>query len=205
MLRNAPKFLPAGQTTQIIIGASGESDLDIISQSESLYDDFALKRVYYSAFVPVVKSKLTEGIDRAPLLREHRLYQADWLLRFYGFKANDLLNKNNPTFDLRIDPKTDWAINNLERFPLEVNKASFYDLMKVPGIGRVYAKRIVEARKYRRLTFNSLKALKISTKRARHFITCDGKYQGLKNSTKEELKNFMALGDPESFEQLSLF
>lgn len=205
MLRNAPKFLPAGQTTQMIIGASGESDLDIISQSESLYDDFALKRVYYSAFVPVVKSKLTEGIDRAPLLREHRLYQADWLLRFYGFKANDLLNKNNPTFDLRIDPKTDWAINNLERFPLEVNKASFYDLMKVPGIGRVYAKRIVEARKYRRLTFNSLKALKISTKRARHFITCDGKYQGLKNSTKEELKNFMALGNPQSFEQLSLF
>lgn len=203
--KHAPKFLPAGQTTQMIIGASGESDLDIISQSESLYDNFSLKRVYYSAFVPVVKSKLTEGIDRAPLLREHRLYQADWLLRFYGFRSTDLLTKDNPTFDLRIDPKTDWAINNLERFPLEINTASHKDLMKVPGIGRVYAGRIVRARKFRRLDFNSLRALKISTKRARHFITANGKYEGLKDPSKSELKSYMALGDKNSYEQLSLF
>lgn len=203
--KHAPKFLPAGQTTQMIIGASGESDLDIITRSESLYKDFSLKRVYYSAFVPVVESKLTEGIDRVPLLREHRLYQADWLLRFYGFKSKDLLNSSRPSFDLRIDPKTNWAIENIERFPLEINKATYKDLILVPGIGKVYAKRIIAARKFRKLDYLALKNLKISTKRAKNFILIDGKYYGRKFQSKSELKNIMALGDPKAYEQLSLF
>lgn len=203
--KHAPKFLPAGQTTQMIVGASGESDLDIITRSESLYKDFSLKRVYYSAFVPVVKSKLTEGIDRAPLLREHRLYQADWLLRFYGFKSKDLLNSSRPSFDLRIDPKTNWAIENIERFPLEINKATYKDLILVPGIGKVYAKRIIAARKFRKLDYLALKNLKISTKRAKNFILVDGKYYGRNFQSKSELKNIMALGDPKAYEQLSLF
>lgn len=203
--KHAPKFLPAGQTTQMIIGASGESDLDIITRSESLYKDFSLKRVYYSAFVPVVESKLTEGIDRVPLLREHRLYQADWLLRFYGFKSRDLLNSSRPSFDLRLDPKTNWAIENIERFPLEINKATYKDLILVPGIGKVYAKRIIAARKFRKLNYLALKNLKISTKRAKNFILIDGKYYGIKFQSKSELKNIMALGDPKAYEQLSLF
>ena len=203
--KHAPKFLPAGQTTQMIIGASGESDLDIITRSESLYKDFSLKRVYYSAFVPVVESKLTEGIDRVPLLREHRLYQADWLLRFYGFKSRDLLNSSRPSFDLRLDPKTNWAIENIEIFPLEINKATYKDLILVPGIGKVYAKRIIAARKFRKLDYLDLKNLKISTKRAKNFILVDGKYYGIKFQSKSELKNIMALGDPKAYEQLSLF
>lgn len=201
--KHAPKFLPAGQTTQMIIGARKESDLDIISKSESLYDNYSLKRVYYSAFVPVVKSNLTEMIDKAPLLREHRLYQADWLLRFYGFRSKDLLNKENPTFDLRIDPKTNWAIENIEKFPLEINKATYDELIKVPGIGKVYAKRILAARKFRKLDYSSLKSLKISTKRAKNFILADGKYYGIKFSSKSELKNYMSLSDSNSYEQLS--
>lgn len=205
LYKHAPRFLPAGQTTQMIIGASGESDLDIISQSENLYNNYSLKRVYYSAFVPVVKSKFTQGIDKTPLLREHRLYQADWLLRFYGFKSNDLLNDKNPTFDLRIDPKTNWAIDNIDIFPLEINTASFNELVRVPGIGRVYANRILAARKFRKLDITSLKNLKISLKRAKNFILVDGKYYGIKFSSKADLKNLMALGDPKSYEQLSLF
>lgn len=203
--KHAPKFLPAGQTTQMIIGARNESDLDIISKSESLYEKYKLKRVYYSAFVPVVKSKWTEGIDRVPLLREHRLYQADWLLRFYGFQSKDLLTEKNPSFDLRIDPKTNWAIENIEKFPLEINKASYKELIKVPGIGKVYAKRIIQARKFRKLDINSLKALKISTKRAKNFILVDGKYHGIKFSSKKELKNYMLTTEEKSYEQLSLF
>lgn len=205
LYKHAPKFLPAGQTTQMIIGASGESDLDIISQSENLYNNYSLKRVYYSAFVPVVKSKFTQGIDKTPLLREHRLYQADWLLRFYGFKSNDLLNDKNPTFDLRIDPKTNWAIDNIDIFPLEINTASYNELVRVPGFGRVYANRIIGARKFRKLDITSLKNLKISLKRAKNFILVDGKYYGIKFSSKADLKNLMALGDPKSYEQLSLF
>ncbi|MGO3019200.1 MAG: putative DNA modification/repair radical SAM protein [Anaerococcus sp.] len=201
--KHAPKFLPAGQTTQMIVGARKESDLDIITKSESLYDNYSLKRVYYSAFVPVVKSNLTQMIDKAPLLREHRLYQADWLLRFYGFRSKDLLNKKNPSFDLRIDPKTNWAIENIEKFPLEINKASYDELIKVPGIGKVYAKRILAARKFRKLDYSSLKSLKISTKRAKNFILADGKYYGLKFSSKSELKNYMSLSDTNSYEQLS--
>ena len=205
LYKHTPKFLPAGQTTQMIIGADEESDFDIVSRAENLYDDYSLKRVFYSAFVPVVKSEFTKDIKKAPLLREHRLYQADWLLRFYGFKSSDLLNEKNKNFDLRIDPKTDWAINNISKFPMEINKASFYDLIKIPGIGIISARKIVNARKYRKLEYCHLKALNISVKKARNFITVNGKYQGLKFNSQKDLKERMSLSDPKSFEQLSFF
>ncbi|WP_394019300.1 putative DNA modification/repair radical SAM protein [Anaerococcus cruorum] len=202
---HTPKFLPAGQTTQMIIGAGRESDLDIIKTSEKLYQHYALKRVYYSGFVPVVKSKLTAGIYKTPLLREHRLYQADFLMRGYKFKAADLLTTKDANFDLAIDPKSNWAINNIERFPLEINTASFYDLMKVPGFGRTYANRIIEARQFRKLTYDSLRALKISTKRAQHFITVNGVYRGLRFKNKNELKTLMSAPDNSNYQQLSMF
>ena len=205
LYKHTPKFLPAGQTTQMIIGADEESDFDIVSRAENLYDDYSLKRVFYSAFVPVVKSEFTKDIKKAPLLREHRLYQADWLLRFYGFKSSHLLNEKNKNFDLRIDPKTDWAINNISKFPMEINKASFHDLIKIPGIGIISARKIVNARKYRKLEYWHLKALNISVKKARNFITVNGKYQGLKFNSQKDLKERMSLSDPKSFEQLSFF
>ena len=201
--KHTPNFLPAGQTTQMIIGADKESDFDIVSRAENLYQEYSLKRVFYSAFVPVVKSEFTKDIKKAPLLREHRIYQADWLLRFYGFKSNDLLNEKNKNLDLRIDPKTDWAINNIDKFPLEINKAEFYDLIKIPGIGKISARKIVNARKYRKLKYQNLKALNISVKRARNFITVDGKYQGLRFKDRKDLKERMRISDPKSFEQLS--
>lgn len=202
---HTPKFLPAGQTTQMIIGAGRESDLEIIKTSEKLYNNYALKRVYYSGFVPVVKSKFTQGIDKAPLLREHRLYQADFLMRVYSFKADDLLSKNDANFDLSIDPKSNWAINNIERFPIEINTASYFELMKVPGFGRTYANRIIEARQFRKLTYDSLRALKISTKRAKHFILVNGVYRGLKFRDKNDLKVLMSAPDTKNYQQLSMF
>lgn len=202
---HTPKFLPAGQTTQMIIGAGRESDLEIIKTSEKLYNNYALKRVYYSGFVPVVKSKFTQGIDKTPLLREHRLYQADFLMRGYSFKADDLLSKNDANFDLSIDPKSNWAINNIERFPIEINTASYFDLMKVPGFGRTYANRIIEARQFRKLTYDSLRALKISTKRAQHFITVNGVYRGLRFKGKDELKSMMSAPNKATYKQLSMF
>lgn len=200
---SSPKFVPAGQTTQMIIGAGRENDLTIINRAQSLYDDFSLKRVYYSGYIPAVKSKLTEGIQRPPLLREHRIYQADWLLRFYGFRANDILSEKNPNLDLRIDPKANWAIDNIHLFPLEINKASYDELIRVPGFGHVYAKRIIDARKYADLSFESLNQLKISTKRAKNFILAKGKYSGINYSSPEALKTYMAIADSDNKMQLS--
>ena len=202
---NTPKFLPAGQTTQMIVGAGGESDLDIIKTSEKLYNKFSLKRVYYSGFVPVVKSKYTKDIDKTPLLREHRLYQADFLMRGYNFKAKDLLDSNHFNLDLSIDPKSNWAINNIERFPIEINRASYGELLKVPGFGRTYANRIIEARKFHKLTYDSLKAMKISTKRAKHFILVNGVYKGFKFNDPNDLRALMSTSDNSNYEQLSMF
>ncbi len=202
---HTPKFLPAGQTTQMIIGANRETDFEIIKASEGLYQNYSLKRVYYSGFVPVVKSKWTEGIEKAPLLREHRLYQADFLMRGYKFKADDILNINDANLDLRIDPKSNWAINNIERFPIEINTATYDQLMKIPGFGRTYANRIIAARKFRRITYSDLKQMKISTKRAQHFILVNGVYKGLKFRHKNELRELMSAPDAPNYQQLSMF
>ena len=170
------RYVPAGQSTQMIIGATKESDLDIMSKSESLYNNFELKRVFYSAYVPVNKDSFLPTLDKPPLVRENRLYQVDWLLRYYGFKVNDILSSDNPNFNLLVDPKADWALRNINEFPKEINTCSYYELLKVPGIGVTSAKRIVTSRKHFKITFNDLKRMGIVLKRAKYFITCDGKY-----------------------------
>lgn len=170
------RFVPAGQSTQMIIGATNESDYHIMSVSESLYNNFDLKRVFYSAFVNVNEdSNLPSTVSGPPLLREHRLYQADWLLRFYGFRITELLSEKNPNFNVLLDPKCDWAIRHLDEFPVEVNKADYYSLLRVPGIGVNSARRIISARKSAILDFKDLKAMGIVLKRAVYFITCNGR------------------------------
>ena len=170
------KFAPAGQSTQMIIGASKETDLDILSKSEYLYKEYDLKRVFYSAYVPVNSDKLLPTIKTPPLVREHRLYQADWLLRFYGYNVDNLLDKNNQNFNILVDPKADWALRHLNEFPKEINTSSYYELLKIPGIGPTSAKKIISSRKYFKIEFNDLKKMGISIKRAKYFILCNGKY-----------------------------
>ncbi|KAI4453898.1 endonuclease/exonuclease/phosphatase family domain-containing protein 1 [Holotrichia oblita] len=171
------KNLPAGQTTQMIIGASPDSDGQIIRLTEALYNNYKLKRVYYSAYVPVNHNSTLPDIP-PDLRRENRLYQADWLLRFYGFEASELI-PNGVNFSLDVDPKCDWALRNIDKFPVEINTASYEMLLRVPGIGVRNAYRIINARKHSRLTFDSLKKLRISMPRAIYFITADGKYLGI--------------------------
>lgn len=170
------KFVPAGQTTQLIVGATPETDLKIMKLSENLYNSFKLKRVYYSAYVPINNDSNLPTLTAPPLLRENRLYQADWLIRFYGFKIDDLLDDSHPNFNNLLDPKCDWALRHIEKFPIEINKADYYTLLKVPGIGVASAKRIITVRRRFNLNFNDLKNLGIVLKRARYFITCNGKY-----------------------------
>ncbi len=169
-------FAGAGQSTQMIIGASGESDLDIIRTTQSLYQSFDLKRVFYSGYVPINEDDSLPALGTpVPLLREHRLYQADWLLRFYGFNAEELLSEENPFFSDRIDPKCQWAVQHLDRFPIEVNTADYDELLRVPGIGPTGVKKIMSARRYSSITFEMLKKMRIVLKRAQYFITCNGK------------------------------
>ena len=169
-------YVPAGQSTQMIIGATKETDLDIMAKSEALYKSYDLKRVFYSAYIPVNKDKLLPSLTTPPRVRENRLYQADWLLRFYGFKTSDLLDEENPNFNILMDPKANWALRHLDEFPKEINQASYYDLLKVPGIGIKTAKRIIACRKNFKITFNDLKKMGVVIKRAKYFITCNGKY-----------------------------
>ena len=168
-------FAPAGQSTQMIIGATKESDKDIMSKSSDMYKRFYLKRVFYSAYVPVNKDKDLPIITTPPLIRENRLYQADWLLRFYKFTVNDLFDKEN-NFNILLDPKTDWALKHLEQFPKEINKATFDELIRIPGIGLTSAKKIISSRKYFNIEFPDLKKMGISLKKSKYFITCNNKY-----------------------------
>lgn len=177
LYRNAPRFVPAGQSTQMIIGATPETDYQIIQVAESLYQKFELKRVFYSAFVHVnedsaLPARTGEG---PPLLREHRLYQADWLLRYYHFQADELLSEENPNFNVVFDPKCNWALKHLEEFPVEVNRAEYKTLLRVPGIGYKSAVRIVKARRLGLLDFADLKKIGVVLKRALYFITCNGR------------------------------
>lgn len=176
--RKAPRFVPAGQSTQMIIGATPESDYQIMNVTESLYKKFQLKRVFYSAFISVNEDKAlpATGNEGPPLLREHRLYQADWLLRFYQFEASELLDEKNPNFNVLLDPKCDWALKHLEQFPVEINRADYHMLLRVPGIGYTSATRIVKARRLGTLQFEDLKKIGVVLKRALYFITCNGKW-----------------------------
>ena len=185
-----------------------------MKRATGLYKSFGLKRVYYSGYVPVVKSKFTEGITKPPLLREHRLYQADFLMRFYKFTDDEILSETNPNLSLTIDPKANWAINNISLFPLEINRASYEELLRVPGFGPVYAKRIIDARRFSRLTFDSLETMKISIKRAKYFITCSGKMMYripieedfiTRQLIGEDGKQNWEIDHPQTYRQLSLF
>lgn len=176
LYRSAPRFVPAGQSTQMIIGATPENDYQILSVAESLYNRFDLKRVFYSAFVRVNEDSALPALPGGPpLLREHRLYQADWLLRFYGFQAKELLSEERPNFNVVFDPKCDWALRHLEQFPVEINRASYEMLLRVPGIGVKSAQRIVKARRQGSLDFSDLKKIGVVLKRAVYFITCRGR------------------------------
>ena len=177
LYQSAPRFVPAGQSTQMIIGATPETDYQILRVTEDLYKKFDLKRVYFSAFVPVNEDKDLPSIrdEGPPLLREHRLYQADWLLRFYHFEAEELLDEENQNFNVYLDPKCCWALRHLESFPVEINRADYYTLLRVPGIGYKSAGRIVKARRWGRIDFEDLKKMGVVLKRALYFITCSGK------------------------------
>ena len=176
LYRNSPRFVPAGQSTQMIIGATGENDFQIVNTAESLYRNFELKRVFYSAFVNVNQDTTLPDLPQGPpLLREHRLYQADWLMRFYGFRAGELLSEEKPNFNVFLDPKCDWALRHLECFPVEINSADYHTLLRVPGIGVRSAQKIVGARKYGKLNFDDLQKMRVVLKRALYFITCSGR------------------------------
>lgn len=206
---HAPKFAPAGQSTQMIVGATPETDLQILNLTEGLYKKYSLKRVFFSAYMPVTESALLPSLGtKPPLLREHRLYQADWLLRFYGFQANELLDKDHPSFHPLLDPKCSWALNHLEFFPIEVKTAPYRDLLRVPGIGVTGAKRIITARRAGSIDFAGLKKLGVVLKRAQYFITCGGRLaDGLKVTQDAALRALLPeSGLPEAPpEQLSLF
>ena len=206
LFKSTPSFIPAGQTTQMIIGASGESDYSILTRSENLYKNFELKRVYYSGYVPVNKSGILVSTDQAvPMIREHRLYQADWLLRFYEFKADEILDEKDPFVDPLLDPKTNWAIKNSHFFPIEINKASYKDLLRVPGIGVTSAKRIVMTRKYSTIRYEHLKKLGVVIKRAKYFITVNGEFLGFKKENPELIRNALMEKEKMLVEQLKLF
>ncbi|WP_235218341.1 putative DNA modification/repair radical SAM protein [Paenibacillus sp. FSL R7-269] len=208
---HAPRFAPAGQSTQMIVGATPDTDYQILNLTEGLYRKYSLKRVFFSAYTPVVEDSLLPALDtKPPLLREHRLYQADWLLRFYGFKANELLDEAVPNFNPLLDPKCSWAVNHREQFPVEINRAPYEMLLRVPGIGVRSAQRIVKARRAGALDFHALKKLGVVLKRAQFFITCKDKpLEGLKVSEHTLLRSLMsgeqlALQQPQ-VEQLTLF
>ena len=174
--KHAPSFAPAGQSTQLIVGATRDTDRHILHLTEALYRKYRLKRVFYSAYVPVVENSLLPALDtKPPLLREHRLYQADWLLRFYGFQTSELLDEAHPDFNPQLDPKCSWAVSHLEQFPVEVMRADYETLLRVPGIGPTSARRIVSARRTAHLRFEGLKKLGVVVKRAQYFVLCDGR------------------------------
>ncbi|MHB1452453.1 MAG: putative DNA modification/repair radical SAM protein [Saccharofermentanales bacterium] len=190
---HAPHFVPGGQSTQLIIGATNEKDYSILRLSEHLYKDFALKRVYYSAYIPVNNHPNLPALTFAPpLLREHRLYQADFLMRFYKFGATELLDKDNPDLDVEVDPKCDWALRNYSVFPVEVNRADYDMLLRVPGIGVLSARRIIAARRMGRLGYEDLKKIGVVLKRAVYFILCDGKFNAPYDLSPGVLRSIMS-------------
>lgn len=215
--RSTPRFAPAGQSTQMIIGATPDTDYQILKLTEGLYRKYSLKRVFFSAYIPMASHELLPAVNsKPPLLREHRLYQADWLLRYYRFSAEELLDEEHQTFNPFVDPKCNWALNHMELFPVEVNRAAYETLLRVPGIGVTGAKRILRVRRASRLDFEGLKRLGIVLKRAQYFITCNGKrLEGLKISQDAALRALMSDKELELYqgsrrlfqaqEQISLF
>ncbi len=191
-IASTPRFVPAGQSTQMIIGATNETDLQIIQSADQLYRSFSLKRVYYSGYVPVLTDSRLPSLDtKVPMLRENRLYQADWLMRFYGFKANEIVDPLQPNLDLEIDPKLSWALRHLHVFPIDINKADIQFILRVPGIGLHSAQKIVAARKFASLSWEGLKKIGIAINRAKYFISCKNSPLEKKEHTAEKIRQFI--------------
>lgn len=202
--KNVQKFVPGGQSTQVIIGATNDSDSTILSLSQSLYDKLSMKRVFFSAYIPVISSPNLPALSTVPpLKREHRLYQADWLMRFYQFKSEELFTETEKNLDLEFDPKLTWAFRNIERFPIEVNKASYEDLLRIPGFGVLTVNRIIKERRGALLSYDSLKKMRTALNRAKYFITVNGKYYGGVGLDPEYIKT--DIRQKEIQEQLNLF
>ncbi|MDF7823038.1 putative DNA modification/repair radical SAM protein [Pontiellaceae bacterium B12227] len=206
--RKAPRFAPAGHSTQMIVGATPESDKHILDLSQNLYDSYSLKRVYFSAYIPInTNESRLPVLPMPPLLREHRLYQADWLLRMYKFKAHELLSESEPNLDPQLDPKAGWALRNFQHFPIEINTADYEWLLRVPGVGVLSAKRILSARRNSNLDFSHLKRIGVVLKRAQYFITCNGKFSAGIRLSSTSVRRALLLKDKPSAkaEQLQLF
>ncbi len=211
LFKKAPLFAPAGQSTQMVIGASPENDCQILYTANHFYNSFNLKRVYYSGYVPVSNDNRLPGLSTAvPMVRENRLYQADWLMRFYGFNVQEIVDQNNLHLDLDIDPKLSWAIRNLQHFPINVNKADLQLILRVPGIGLQSAQKIVSGRKFGKLNWEHLKQMGIAVNRARYFITCNSRDFERKELSGTKIKQFILAGSQSKYlkqkpKQLSLF
>lgn len=211
LIKSTPKYAPAGQSTQMIVGATGESDRDIMYSSAFFYKNYNMKRVYYSGYVPISTDPRLPAIGtQVPMLRENRLYQTDWLMRFYGFDIRELLNDSFQHLDMEVDPKLSWALRNRHLFPLDINMADKQLLLRVPGIGLKSTNKIVQARKYRKLNWQHLQKIGIAVNRAKYFITCDSREKELKDLTSEQLKQVIIKTSQSKFRkelspQLSLF
>ena len=203
--REKSYFVPAGQTTQMMVGASGESDLQMLQLSAALYKKFEMKRVYFSAYVPINEDSRLPQIAQPPTHRENRLYQADWLMRFYGFEASELLDEAHPNFDPDYDPKLIWAIRHPEHFPVDVNTATYQELIRVPGLGIQCARRIVSARRTGKLDFADLQRMHVSMKRTQYFITCSGRYYRIQNPEPQLILHALNPHAKSAYEQLTLF
>ncbi len=203
-VKNVNSFVPGGQSTQLIIGATNDSDSTILNLSQSLYDKMSMKRVFFSAYMPVISSPNLPAISTVPpLKREHRLYQADWLMRFYQFKSEELFTETQKNLDLEFDPKLTWAFRNINKFPIEINKASYEDLLRIPGFGVLTVQRIIKERKAALLSYDSLKKMRTALNRAKYFITVNGRYYGGVEIEPEYIKE--EIRQKEIREQLSLF
>ena len=200
--KSTPKFAPAGQSTQVIVGATQENDFQIIQVADHFYNNFNLKRVYYSGYVPVSNDARLPAIGaQVPLVRENRLYQADWLMRFYGFKANEILEKNNPFLDLEVDPKMGWALRNITQFPVIIQNAPLEMILRVPGIGVKSAHKIVYARRFQNLSMEHLKKIGVSINRAKYFISVSNENTHLKFLNALNLKEIILSDMKSKFEK----
>ncbi|GAA4087498.1 putative DNA modification/repair radical SAM protein [Mucilaginibacter panaciglaebae] len=192
LFKKAPLFAPAGQSTQVIVGATPETDEQVLQSANYFYQTFNLKRVYYSGYVPVLADKRLPALNSSvPMVRENRLYQADWLMRYYGFDVGEIVNQNQPLLDLDIDPKLSWAIRNMNEFPIDINKADLKLILRVPGIGMLSAQKIVSARRHGRLNWDQLKKIGVSVNRARYFITCNSPQFERRDLTGNNIKQFI--------------
>lgn len=205
-IKHTPLFLPAGQSTQLIVGASPENDRHILRLADSLYKTQQLRRVYYSGYIPIATDQRVPAISAPPLVRENRIYQADWLLRFYGFSVNEILSESQPDLDLEVDPKLAYALRHPEKFPVDINRDDYEMILRVPGIGVKSAKKIVSARRFQRLTLEHLKKMGVAVKRALYFITCPGTDSALTALQPSAIRQAIIATDrPVSSSQLSLF